>query len=368
MDSQALEFANLLFLIAIFAGFGLFLSLAYLGEREPAIKWLVYAVLLLVIAGLGMIGLTLAVFPALVRADPTLVEKIVEILRRADVKLGSELVALLVSTLVWVSGWTGGAMAAISLAALLALLPPVRRLIARALPIDPARLVHTVALQYAAYLMILSVVTLAMVNVLLALADESEDILATLGTGTNLITLWAQAAGFVVIGVLGVGLLVRRNGAETMERLGLTRAFSWRWFLVVVLGGLAMGYVSDQIWKLWSPESLADVEKLTEALLGPVLQTGLIGALTIGISAGIGEEILFRGATQPRLGLIFTSFLFAAIHTQYTLSPALIQVFVLGLLLGLTRQRANTTTAIAAHAAYNFTIAALALLMPEMGP
>jgi membrane protease YdiL (CAAX protease family) len=364
MDSQALEIANLLFLIALFAGFGLFLSLAYLGERESAIKWLVYAVLLLVIAGLGLIGLMFAAFPALVRADPTVLETMVESLRRANIDLGPNFVPLLVSTI----GWTGGAMAAISLAALLSLLPPVRRLIARVLPIDPARLVHTVALQYAAYLMVLSIVTLGAVNLLLALADQNEDLLATLGAGTTLTTLWAQAVGFVVIGVLGVGLLVRRNGAETLERLGLTRAFSWRWFLVVVLGGLVLGYVTDQMWRLMAPESLADVEKLSEALLGPVLHTGLIGALTIGISAGIGEEILFRGATQPRLGLIFTSLLFAAIHTQYTLSPALVQVFVLGLLLGLARQRANTTTAIAAHAAYNFTIAAIALWLPEIGP
>ena len=74
-------------------------------------------------------------------------------------------------------------------------------------------------------------------------------------------------------------------------------------------------------------------------------------------AAGIGEEILFRGAAQPRLGLPLTALLFAAVHTQYTVSPALVHIFVTGLLLGVVRRRANTTTAIAVHASYNFLLA-----------
>jgi len=132
--------------------------------------------------------------------------------------------------------------------------------------------------------------------------------------------------------------------------------------------GLVFGYATDKLWAITSPETLETVEKLTEAMFGPLLKTGLAGALTIGISAGIGEEILFRGAAQPRLGLPLTALLFAAIHTQYSLSPALIQVLVLGVALGLARQRANTTTAIAAHATYNFILAALAIYAPDWAP
>jgi membrane protease YdiL (CAAX protease family) len=116
------------------------------------------------------------------------------------------------------------------------------------------------------------------------------------------------------------------------------------------------------------PDSLEQVEKLTDALFGPYFEAGLLGALTIGLSAGIGEEIVFRGAAQKRLGLIFTSILFAVLHAQYSVSPALIQILVLGLLLGMTRRRANTTTAIAAHASYNFLLVAIGLYLPEFSP
>ncbi|MBK6432580.1 MAG: CPBP family intramembrane metalloprotease [Anaerolineae bacterium] len=57
--------------------------------------------------------------------------------------------------------------------------------------------------------------------------------------------------------------------------------------------------------------------------------------------------MIFRGALQPRFGLILTSFLFAVIHVQYGLSPAVVQVFVLGLVLGIIRQRGNLTMSIA---------------------
>jgi membrane protease YdiL (CAAX protease family) len=115
------------------------------------------------------------------------------------------------------------------------------------------------------------------------------------------------------------------------------------------------------LWGWLASENLAEVEQLSEALFSPYLSAGLVGALTIGLSAGIGEEILFRGAAQPRLGLVFTSLLFGVMHTQYTVSLALFQVFLVGLLLGLTRRHTNTTTAIGVHATFNFVLASMAI-------
>jgi len=74
----------------------------------------------------------------------------------------------------------------------------------------------------------------------------------------------------------------------------------------------------------------------------------------MALSAGIGEELLFRGALQPRFGILLTAAVFALGHVQYALSPAIIEVFVIGLVLGWLRQRSNTTTCIAVHAGYNF--------------
>jgi hypothetical protein len=50
------------------------------------------------------------------------------------------------------------------------------------------------------------------------------------------------------------------------------------------------------------------------------------------------------------------------VHTQYTVSPALILIFVLAVVLGIARQRVGTLTAIAIHATYNLAIAGMALV------
>jgi membrane protease YdiL (CAAX protease family) len=78
------------------------------------------------------------------------------------------------------------------------------------------------------------------------------------------------------------------------------------------------------------------------------------GALVLGLSAGIGEETLFRGALQPRLRVLLTALVFTLGHVQYTLSPALLEILVIGLVLGWLRERTNTTTCMVTHAGYNF--------------
>jgi membrane protease YdiL (CAAX protease family) len=83
----------------------------------------------------------------------------------------------------------------------------------------------------------------------------------------------------------------------------------------------------------------------------------LAAGILLGVSAGVGEELLVRGALQPRAGLFWASVLFAAGHVQYTWF-GMLTIFMLGIALGLVRARANTTTAIVVHALYDM-IAAL---------
>ena len=42
------------------------------------------------------------------------------------------------------------------------------------------------------------------------------------------------------------------------------------------------------------------------------------------------------------------------VHAHYGLSPAMVEVFVVGLVLGLVRLQTNTTTCLVVHAGYNF--------------
>ena len=254
----------------------------------------------------------------------------------------------------------GGVAVVLALLGFAVLIPAVRRGLAIFLPIDPARVTHTLALHCALLAFGMSAATALLLPALLADPEGLEQITAGVATG-GLAPLWAQNIGMVLLAVLGVGLGVRREGG-VLERLGLTARVDWRWWIGVTIIALASAMATDAIWGIVSPESLAEVDRISEALFGPFIQYGLLGALTIGLAAGIGEEILFRGAAQPRLGLPLTALLFSAVHTQYTVSPALLHIFVIGLLLGLVRQRVNTTTAIAVHASYNFLLALSSVL------
>ena len=113
-------------------------------------------------------------------------------------------------------------------------------------------------------------------------------------------------------------------------------------------------------WTLLDPTQAAQLSSVNEALLGDfdtVWEWFLLAA-----AAGLGEELLFRGALQPIFGLIPTSIIFAVSHVQYGLTPATLAIFLLSLILGIIRQRSNTTVAILVHAGYNFILGLLSLL------
>jgi hypothetical protein len=329
---------------------GLLFTLAHVADRQtdPGLRIVVVVLLaLLDLFALLVGGLLLAagLASALIGAEITGGE--VELPESA---LEADQMAPLLDAMVAL----GPIMIGLAVLALLVLVPPVRKILASLIPIDPARATHTVALQCALLAFGMSAAT-----ALLLPAIPLETIAAGVAAG-GLVPLWAQNIGMVLLALLGVGLGVRGGGV--LERLGLTARFDWRWWLGATLAALASAVATDWLWGIVSPESLAEVDRISEALFGSFVQYGLLGALTIGLAAGIGEEILFRGAAQPRLGLPLTALLFSAIHTQYTVSPALIHIFVIGMLLGLVRKRVNTTTAIAVHASYNFLLALSSVL------
>lgn len=329
-----------LILVTLLGFLGLFLALGHAAERERALRYLV----LLVLAAADLLALP---FGLLYVALPTLLGEASSVpVGSAGLDLGPEFVARAP-----IFGWLA---VAAGTAGLLLLTPPVRRLLARVVPIDPDRAVHVVALHYAVYLTAMSL-SVAVFMPALDVADLESLTEGAQAGGLGL--LWAQALGFVLVAFLGVGLFVVRDGRAAVARLGLAATFDWRWWVGGTLVALASSLLVDGLWSTYGSESLEQVERLSEALFRPYLEAGLLGALTIGLSAGIGEEILFRGAVQPRFGVVLTSLLFAVIHTQYTISMALLQVFIVGLALGLTRRHANTTTAIGVHATYNLVLA-----------
>jgi len=81
------------------------------------------------------------------------------------------------------------------------------------------------------------------------------------------------------------------------------------------------------------------------------------------VLAGVVEESLFRGALLPRFGIVVTAILFAALHIQYAVSFATLEVFVLGLGLGWLRVRSGSTlTCMVTHAGYDIAVGFLSLI------
>jgi uncharacterized protein len=248
-----------------------------------------------------------------------------------------------------------------SLIGILLLLPPVRRLSARFIPIDAASPVHAVALSLSVLVIMQLLFTMGMgLNNLADMLAEQE----AAGVTTNtMLGLWVQQLMTAVFALFGVGWLIRRDWSATMQRLGLVVPTLGN----VVLGiGIGLGMVPvvmgvEQLSALFNIGSDPGVQKLTEQLLGPLFTTPF-GIITLGASAALGEETLFRGAVQPRFGFILTALLFALVHSNYGISMSTLIVFLLGLVLGVVRMRVNTTTTMIIHMVYNMSLGLLAYL------
>lgn len=163
---------------------------------------------------------------------------------------------------------------------------------------------------------------------------------------------------FVVVALAGIGLGFRRNFRETLRRLGYG-AVSLRQLAVVVLFvavAFGLSTAADALFSVAQPDLYRTVGDLSQSLfdpkgLSPV--SAVLFSLLIGLGAALGEETLFRGAVQPKFGIIVTSVLFASMHIQYGPSVLLGYIFLLSVGLGLLRRRFNTTASFMAHASYN---------------
>jgi membrane protease YdiL (CAAX protease family) len=89
----------------------------------------------------------------------------------------------------------------------------------------------------------------------------------------------------------------------------------------------------------------------------------------LALASGIGEEAFFRGALQPRVGLLVASLVFALAHfvPRRDLAPWSLFSFLAGLLLGgLFEVTGNLLAPTVAHVAIN--AINLRLLVKEFGP
>lgn len=232
-------------------------------------------------------------------------------------------------------------------------LRPVRRLMARFVPLEADSPVHALALVLAGYLVGVTLFTL------------SQGGLEGLAETAQAASIWMVVLSQVLttlVALAGVGLGVRRNWRETGERLGLGPLRPRYWGIVVggTIALVVIQAVVGGLWELTNPQESEVVTELTEALLGDIDTVWEWFLLAVG--AGVSEELLFRGAIQPIFGLVPTALLFAVLHVQYGFTPVNLFVLLLGIFFGIVRQRTNTTVAVLIHFAYDFVLGLVALL------
>jgi membrane protease YdiL (CAAX protease family) len=194
---------------------------------------------------------------------------------------------------------------------------------------------------------------LAMRIILPSLIDDLGGLLSGTGFGLGLI-------GYVMVGFAAVGYRVRRDLRESVQRLGLGPLHAG--YVAPVLLGvaalIAFNTGAEFLQRRYFAEWWLEDQRINQAIRSGL---GLHEMLLLGLSAGIGEEITLRGALQPRLGLFWTSLLFAVLHVQYSWFGIAV-IFAIGVILGVIRNRTNTTVAMAIHTLYD--IIAVLLIEP----
>ena len=243
------------------------------------------------------------------------------------------------------NGWF---ILALGLSLSLPLVKPFRRLLAAVTPMDPASTVDMMGLGLILALM-------SYFGWAITLETDPEDLTSAVTVASQVINV----AFFILVAYVAVGTSIYRNGREATARLGI------RWpslpdiavgvaavipaFMLSVLGSLLTLYFQPDLFDDLGA-TMEEMSSGTEVTLLSVL---------IFASAGLGEEILFRGAIQPRFGIVLTSAFWALVHTQYQLSFVVLGLFLVGLLFGLMRKYVSTTSAIIAHALYNAAVVLL---------
>jgi membrane protease YdiL (CAAX protease family) len=237
------------------------------------------------------------------------------------------------------NGW---AFLAIGLGFLLPLVKPVREFVASFTPMDSASPVDMAGLA-----ILLPVIAYLGFSYLAAPDPES------ITTSVSVEELIVQVLALVGFAYAAVGTGFYRTFREASGRLGLVRP-TWSMIGIALLF-MALIFVvngaASAITQAVQPDLYKEIEDATKNLTANVQYPA--GALLLGVSAGVGEELLLRGAVQPRFGIILTSLLFALLHVQYGLTFVLIGLFLTGALLGIERKRYGTTAAIITHAMFD---------------
>lgn len=256
-------------------------------------------------------------------------------------------------------------------AAMVVALPPVRRVLARFLPLDPESPVHAIGLATVVPLTLIGfgqLIALGGRPPLLTMIQHSPDTFKTgiedIVAGMVLSFLWMLPCALVA-----VGWPLARSFREALERVGWVRP-SGKQVLIGIGAAVAMVVVFQGLdfalgvlwqWTRWPKTDAEAFERLLKPLITPQ------GAILIGLTAGIGEEVVVRGVLQPRFGIVLSNLFFVSLHAFQYGFDGLLSVFAAGLVLGILRARTNTTTSAITHGTYDFILVLMSWYMSGQG-
>jgi membrane protease YdiL (CAAX protease family) len=236
----------------------------------------------------------------------------------------------------------GYALLAVGALSLLYLLPSVQQAVGRLTRLTPGSPV-----------MYLTVV-IGLILVATQLGSQLERAPSPLTYGD----LLSQDIPLLVLAFVGVGIFIRRTPPEAMDRLGLEPPVSGRWWWVATVGigaFIAIAFGIESIANIVAPHQQKQVTDVSNVLFSHFNNPAAI--IFLGVLAGVVEETLFRGALLPRVGIVISAILFAALHTQYAISFATLEVLVLGLALGWLRVKSGSTLpCMVTHAGYDIAV------------
>ena len=238
-----------------------------------------------------------------------------------------------------------GSVIAIGFVAAAVAAKPLRLRIARVIPIDPTSPVHALALSLAAILVGFNLAVVVFTDTVAAAASAPP---VTIGD------LLAGEIPFLILAATGVGIFIRRAPREAATRLGLEVPRWWHVSLALAAAGLlaAVAEGAALVGQALTPSLAQRIVDSSQHAYGPISASAL-GVVAIALLPGLCEDILFRGALQPRLGLLATALVFTSLHVQYSLSFDTLAILISALVLGYVRKYTNTTTSALCHAGYN---------------
>ncbi len=234
----------------------------------------------------------------------------------------------------------GVAFLAPGIVSFLFLIRRVRVLTLRTFGLKSRSAVHTVSA-----VLYLATLPLSAALLLLFRKDPGGNILLYLTD--PLISLFSDVA----LALAGVGFLLTRDARASLSRLGFRwingRQLCWSMgiALLFLAGAVLMSYVESALFP--NLHALEHRFPLKFVNMPP-----LVGAGLVSLAAAAGEEAIFRGALQPRFGILPTALLFGSLHIQYQL-PGILILFLVGVGLGLIKERTSTTFVACIHMFYD---------------